>query len=91
MDHPHAAKHLDPGAGWYRIRIQGRLERRWSTWFDGMSITAGEDGTTTLRGPVGDQAALHGLIQRVRDLGLTLLEVTHEEPRESPESAGGEE
>ena len=90
MDQPHAAKHSDPRAGWYRIRIQGRLERRWSTWFDGMSITAGEDGTTILRGPVGDQAALHGLIQRVRDLGLTLLEVTHEEPGESHEAAEGE-
>ena len=80
MDEPHAANRVDPGAGCYRIRIQGRLERRWSTWFDGMTLTPGKDGTTILRGPVGDQAALHGLIQRVRDLGLTLVEVTLEEP-----------
>jgi hypothetical protein len=71
---------LEPGAGCYRIRIQGRLERRWSAWFDGMEVTADVDGTTVLRGHVSDQAALHGLIQRVRDLGLTLLEVTHEDP-----------
>jgi hypothetical protein len=90
MDEPHATKRLDPGAGRYRIRIQGRLERRWSTWFDGMSVTAGEDGTTILRGQVGDQAALHGLIQRVRDLGLTLLEVTHEDRGESDGPAEAE-
>ncbi len=68
---------LEPGAGCYTIRIQGRLERRWSAWFDGMTLTPDVDGTTVLRGRVSDQAALHGLIQKVRDLGLTLLEVTH--------------
>lgn len=86
MDEPHATTRVDPGAGWYRIRIQARLERRWSASFDGMSLTPGEDGTTILRGPVGDQAALHGLLQRVRDLGLTLLEVTLEEPEQAGES-----
>ena len=80
MDEPHAAAGPVSDPGWYRIRIQGRLERRWSTWFDGMSLTHGSDGTTVLRGQVGDQAALHGLIQKVGDLGLTLLEVTHESP-----------
>ena len=85
MDQPHAT--VEPAAGrrGYRIRIQGRLEPRWSSWFDGMSVTRGDDGTTVLRGPVGDQAALHGLIQKVRDLGLTLLEVTHELPDASTE------
>ena len=78
MDEPHAAAGPVSDPGWYRIRIQGRLERRWSTWFDGMSLTHGPDGTTVLRGQVSDQAALHGLIQKVGDLGLTLLEVTHE-------------
>ena len=79
---------LEPGAGCYRIRIQGRLERRWSAWFDGMTLTADIDGTTVLRGHVSDQAALHGLIQKVRDLGLTLLEVIQEDanPREEPEA-----
>ena len=85
MDEPHATKRLEPGAGWYRIRIQGRLEPRWSAWFDGMSLTRGENGTTVLRGQVSDQAALHGVIQRVRDLGLTLLEVTHEDAHPSQE------
>ncbi len=83
MDEPPTSDGPEPGAGCYRIRIQGRLERRWSTWFDGMTLTPGKDGTTTLRGPVSDQAALHGLIQRVRDLGLTLVEVTLEKPDQS--------
>jgi hypothetical protein len=77
---PHTTTGPPRDQGWYRIRIQGRLEQRWSSWFDGMSLTHGEDGTTLLRGHVGDQAALHGLIQKVGDLGLTLLEVTHEVP-----------
>jgi len=80
MDESQATTEPPPDTGWYRIRIQGRLEPRWSSWFDGMSVVRGDDGTTVLRGPVGDQAALHGLIQKVRDLGLTLLEVTHELP-----------
>ena len=80
MDEPHAAAGPVSDPGCYRIRIQGRLDRRWSTWFDGMSLTHGPDGTTVLRGEVSDQAALHGLIQKVGDLGLTLLEVTHESP-----------
>lgn len=80
MDQPHAATGPLSDPGVYRIRVQGRLEKRWSTWFDGMSLTPGPDGTTVLRGQVGDQAALHGLIQKVGDLGLTLLEVTHESP-----------
>lgn len=83
MDEPHTDIDAVPDPGRYRIRIQGRLDHRWSTWFDGMSLSHGEDGTTVLRGPVGDQAALHGLIERVRDLGLTLLEVTHEDPAET--------
>jgi hypothetical protein len=85
MDQP-TTHSLEPGAGCYRIRIQGRLERRWSAWFDGMTLTADVDGTTVLRGHVSDQAALHGLIQKVRDLGLTLLEVTHEESHSCEEA-----
>ena len=61
----------------YEIRIQGRLADRWSSWFEGMEITAADDGSTLIRGRVADQAALHGLIQKVRDLGLPLLSVTH--------------
>ena len=85
MDEPRTTVEPGPDPGWYRIRIQGRLDQRWSTWFDGMSLSHGEDGTTVMRGRVSDQAALHGLIERVRDLGLTLLEVTHEAPGSSTE------
>ena len=60
----------------YEIRIRGQLEGRWSAWFDGMELIADEDGSTLIRGRVADQAALHGLIQKVRDLGLTLISVT---------------
>ena len=65
--------------GWYELRLQGRLEARWSAWFDGMTLTTAH-GTTTLRGPVVDQAALHGLLQRLRDLGLPLISVTQVDP-----------
>lgn len=60
---------------WYEIRLQGRLDAHWSTWFDGMSLTPGADGTTVLQGPVADQAALHGVLARLRDLGLPLISV----------------
>ncbi len=59
----------------YEIRLRGHLEGRWVTWFDGLTMTLDGDGNTRLRGPVADQAALHGLLKRVRDVGLTLLSV----------------
>ena len=59
----------------YEIRLQGRLDTRWEAWFDGMTLTPGDDGTTVLHGPVVDQAALHGLLARLRDLGLPLISV----------------
>ena len=63
----------------YQIKVQGRLDERWAHWFDGMSIAAeqGEDGSTVtiLTGSVLDQAALYGLINRMRDLGLPLISV----------------
>lgn len=62
-------------AGHYELRIDGHLGEHWSTWFDGLSLTHADDGTTILRGPVTDQAELHGLIAKVRDLGATLLAV----------------
>jgi hypothetical protein len=61
----------------YEIRVQGHLDDRWSAWFDGMDLVLTADGSTLIRGEVADQSALHGLIQKVRDLGLTLLSVTH--------------
>jgi hypothetical protein len=62
-------------AGRYEIRIRGHLRSRWATWFDGMTLTAMSDGTTVLEGPVVDQAALHGVLHKVRDTGLPLLSV----------------
>ena len=59
----------------YRIRVKGHLDDRWSEWFGGLVIHLQEDGTTLLVGPIVDQAALHGVIIRIRDLGLTLLSV----------------
>jgi hypothetical protein len=63
-------------SGWYEIRLQGHLEARWAAWFDGLALTSSSDGTTTIHGPVVDQAALHGLLQKVRDLGLPLVSLT---------------
>ena len=65
-----------PGPGQYEIRLEGHLGTRWAAWFDGLDIAYGSDGTTTIRGQVADQAALHGLLQKVRDLGLPLISVT---------------
>ena len=60
----------------YRIRVRGQLGERWSEWFDGMQITNEANGEAVLVGRVADQAALHGLLIRVRDLGLPLIAVT---------------
>ena len=57
----------------YELRIGGHLDEHWSAWFDDLALSRNADGTTTLRGTVPDQAALHGLLTRVRDLGLTLI------------------
>jgi hypothetical protein len=59
----------------YEIRVAGRLDTLWGEWFDGLTLSYGEDGTTVLAGPVADQAALHGFLAQVRDLGLPLLSV----------------
>jgi hypothetical protein len=62
--------------GRYEIRLRGHLAARWAAWFDGMTLTTHSDGTTVLEGPVVDQAALHGLLAKLRDLGLPLLSLT---------------
>ena len=64
----------------YQIRLKGHLGRQWTDWFEGLTITLEEDGDTLLTGPVIDQAALHGLLKKVRDLGLPLVSVGPVEP-----------
>ena len=61
----------------YRIRIRGHLDPAWSAWFDGTAVEQADEGTTELAGPLVDQAALFGLLARLRDLGATLLLVQH--------------
>jgi hypothetical protein len=60
----------------YAIRVKGRLASRWSPWFDGLSLTDEADGITVISGPVVDQAALHGLLQKLRDIGIPLVSLT---------------
>jgi hypothetical protein len=72
------------GAGRYEIRIQGQLHFRWAAWFDGWSLTNDNDGTTVISGPVIDQAALHGLLQKVRDIGLPLISVQQVDQDQQP-------
>jgi hypothetical protein len=62
------------------IRLQGHLDERWADWFEGLTITREDNGETRLTGPVVDQTALHGLLRKVRDLGLPLISVNRLEP-----------
>jgi hypothetical protein len=75
-------RNTPPGLGreddWYRIRIEGHLDERWTSWFDGLALTHEGDGTTLLQGRVADQAALHGLLAKVRDMGLPLVSVARD-------------
>ena len=64
----------------YEIRIEGHLDQGWTDWFEGMTIMLEENGDTLLTGPVVDQAALHGLLKKVRDLGMPLVSVNRVEP-----------
>ena len=64
----------------YQIRIKGHLGHRWTDWFEGLTISLEENGDTLLTGPVIDQAALHGLLKKVRDLGMQLVSVSPVEP-----------
>jgi hypothetical protein len=68
--------------GRYEIRLKGHLDPRWSAWFDGLTLSNESDGTTLIHGPVVDQAALHGLLQKTRDLGMPLLSVKHVQPEQ---------
>ena len=69
-------------SGRYEIRLTGTLDARWAAWFDGLTLTHESDGTTVIHGPIVDQSALHGVLQRVRDLGLPLVSVTQVAPDE---------
>jgi len=82
-----AGRHQDPGR--YEIRVQGHLDTRWAAWFDGLTLTHGSDGITIIHGPVADQAALHGLLQKIRDLGLPLISVNHAVPGHPEAPAAG--
>jgi hypothetical protein len=64
----------------YDIRVKGHLSFRWTAWFDGLSLTNDDDGTTVISGPVVDQAALHGLLQKLRDAGIPLVSLTQLPP-----------
>ncbi len=72
----------------YEIRLKGHLDGRWADWFDGLTITLDDNGDTLLSGQVIDQAALHGLLKKVRDLGTPLLSVNSVKPeiKEGPET-----
>ena len=67
-------------AGRYEIRLKGHLDARWSAWFDGLPVTHESDGTSVVHCQAADQAALHGLLRKVRDLGLPLVSVTRAAP-----------
>lgn len=71
----------------YQIRLWGHLDGQWTDWFEGMTISLEDDGHTLLTGPVADQAALHGLLKKVRDLGMLLISVN---PVEASRCASGE-
>jgi hypothetical protein len=67
----------------YEIHVKGRLGARWAEWFDGMTLTPKEDGTSVISGIVADQSALHGLLRRLGDLGMPLLSVTRTRPNDA--------
>ena len=68
----------------HQIRIQGQLDQQWSEWFEGFTLADDGDGTTILTGPVIDQAALHGLLRRIGDLGVTLISVNRLDQEQQP-------
>jgi len=74
-----------PDAWTYEIRLAGHLESRWATWFDGLGVAIDPDGTTVLLGELPDQSALHGVLQRARDLGLPLVSVRRLDPNPHPD------
>jgi len=76
--HASTKDHYEPGL--YEIRLKGHLGSQWTDWFEGLTITLEDNGDTLLTGPVIDQAALHGLLKKIRDLGMPLVSVSPVEP-----------
>jgi hypothetical protein len=74
----------DNGPGRFEIRLKGHLDPRWTSWFDGMAVSNVTDGTTVIRGYVVDQSALHGLLHKVRDIGLPLVSVVRIDADQPP-------
>jgi hypothetical protein len=75
----------------YKIRVKGHLDGRWSEWFDGLQITNLEDGVTVLSGEIVDQAVLHGVLNKVRNLNLPLISVTSVDPDQQEPAIGSAE
>lgn len=86
MDEQRGAPDARHEGGRFELRVKGHLDARWADWFDGLTLTQTRDGTTVIRGEVADQAALHGLLQTLRDLGLPLISVTQLEADPRDES-----
>ena len=86
MSEPHGSTEDPYEPGLYAIRIKGHLDDRWADWFEGLTITLEDNGDTLLTGPVVDQAALHGLLRKVRDLGIPLLSINRVEPGQADAS-----
>jgi hypothetical protein len=80
MSETHASTEAQSKPELYEIRLKGHLDDRWTEWFEGLTITLEDNGDTLLTGPVVDQAALYGLLKKVRDLGLPLVSVSPLEP-----------
>lgn len=76
MSETHALPEYYDGSGLYEIRLKGHLDARWANQFEGLTITLEENGNILLTGPVTDQAALHGLLKKIRDLGMPLISVS---------------
>ena len=86
MSETHALPEYHDESGLYEIRLKGHLGDRWADWFEGLTITREDNGDTLLTGPVVDQAALHGLLKKVRDLGMPLISVNRIEPGQADAS-----
>ncbi len=83
MSNQHSPQLDSPQPRIYQIRIKGHLGPQWMDWFDGLAITLEENGDTLLTGPVIDQAALHGILKKIRDLGMPLLSVNTADPNQA--------